>query len=580
MSKFGLTEAQRKTEPWGLPAELLEPAKTITDPVHGDIYISKLELLILDSPPMQRLRRIRQLGTTHLVYPGATHTRLSHSLGALRTAQNLLDAVIDHANLPNATPDLISEWRSNGHDGERSIAEAIVLARLGALLHDMCHIPYGHSIEDDLGILIPHDENEKRFELLWQELEKSLLASKDFIKLTTSIGDDLTEALRPLILSKEENIYESTQRYPFVADIVGNTICADLIDYLQRDHLYTGLPARLGHRFIEGFYVTRSDNRYRKKRMVVQISRDGRQRTDVISEMLKYLRYRYELSERVIVHHAKVAADVMVGKLLALWLEYLKSTGSKESPVDLLEQHMTRFGDDGLLEYIRITVETGKKSYPHCDAILDICTALLNRSLYKLIGHSRQFPIAEEVYSQYGKAEHRRDLEAESASFADLDSTWHVLLWVPSPAMKLKGADVLVEDNGRISKLSSMGVVGRGAGGEIQKDHRALWTLGVYIHPSLRDNEPVCGRILAYIRDKLPGVEWNEYQKQPDIDQLICHAAAIQLGLRVGEDANLIKLNQGIAAYGGTGEFDSRVQQLADAYENTEVADQKELELK
>ena len=70
------------------------------------------------------------------------------------------------------------------------------------------------------------------------------------------------EALRyPLILSKLQGHEptDASERYPFVGDIVGNTICADLIDYLQRDHEFTGLPAKLGDRFIHGFYVTRSE---------------------------------------------------------------------------------------------------------------------------------------------------------------------------------------------------------------------------------------------------------------------------------------------------------------------------------
>ena len=579
MSKFGLTEAQRQTRPWDLPAELLVPAKTITDPIHGDIYILKLELLILDSPPMQRLRRIRQLGTTHLVYPGATHTRFSHSLGALRTAQNLLDAVIDHGNMLTATPDLIREWRSTGSDGDRSLAEAIVLARLGALLHDMCHIPYGHSVEDDLDILIPHDKNEPRFNLLWQDLVQSLHWSLKMPKSKKLINDDLEEALKPLILSKSQTANKINQRYPFVADIVGNTICADLIDYLQRDHHFTGLPASLGHRFIEGFYVTRSDNPYQQKRMVVQVSREGRRRTDVISEMLKYLRYRYELSERVIVHHAKVAADVMVGRLLEMWLEYLAASSSGEDHKQILERQMVRFGDDGLLEHIRETAKGAVQENKQTEGIVEVCDALLNRRLYKLIGHCRQVSIASQVYSAYGNASSRRELELEISQFANLENEWQVLLWIPSPEMKLKGADVLVEDNGRISPLSSMQTVGRGAGQEIQEDHKALWTLGVYVHPQLRDDRETCDRILAYIRNKLPGLEWNEYAEQPDIDRLVCRAAAKELRLLVGEEDNLMSLTQNIAAHGGTDDFGGRVQQLVDAYPATAENEQTNLDL-
>ena len=565
MSKFGLTAIHRKTKPWGLSEELLEPAKTITDPIHGDIYVCVLELHVLDSPPMQRLRRIRQLGTTHLVYPGATHTRFSHSLGALRTAQNLLDAVIDHGTLPNSAPDLLGEWQGSS-DGTRMLSEAIVLTRLGALLHDMCHVPYGHSIEDDLGILTPHDKNEKRFSVLWNELQESLKITLNTSDDKYPIGDELSRALRPLILSKTTSTMCTDQRYPFVADIVGNTICADLIDYLQRDHYYTGLPARLGRRFMEGFYVTPSDHAYQRKRMVVQISRDGRRRSDVISEMLKYLRYRYELSERVIVHHAKVAADVMIGRLLETWLEYLRVSANNKNPEEMLERQLTKFGDDGLLEHILEAVESGKERDHNCDALSDICKALLNRRLYKLIGHSRQVHLSEEVYKKYGKREDRRALESEVARFVGLDDNWHVLLWVPSPEMRLKGADVLVDDNGTISKLSTMVDVGRGAGRQIQEDHRALWTFGVYVHPTVQHKKDVCDLIVAWIKNKVPGIRWNEYDEQPDLTKLTVRAVAEKLDTRVSDEKNILETAKTVCKRGHATEFAAVVQNVVDAH--------------
>jgi HD superfamily phosphohydrolase len=84
--------------------------KVITDPVHGDIVLMPIEMRIVDSPPFQRLRRVRQLGTTHLVYPGASHSRFSHSLGALKAVQALLDAVLSQRLGLHSTPDLVTQW--------------------------------------------------------------------------------------------------------------------------------------------------------------------------------------------------------------------------------------------------------------------------------------------------------------------------------------------------------------------------------------------------------------------------------------------------------------------------------------
>jgi HD superfamily phosphohydrolase len=87
MDAWGLSELQRSQRPWGLDIDWLSPGKVVTDPVHGDIHLLKIEVALLNSPPLQRLRRIRQLGTSNLIYPGATHSRLSHSIGTLYVAQ-------------------------------------------------------------------------------------------------------------------------------------------------------------------------------------------------------------------------------------------------------------------------------------------------------------------------------------------------------------------------------------------------------------------------------------------------------------------------------------------------------------
>ena len=346
MPNWGLTKQQRQMEPWGLHPELLAPRKVTTDPVHGDIYTTALEQALVDTPPFQRLRRVRQLGATHEVYPGATHTRFSHSLGALRVVQDLLDGVMTQNEGRRAVPDLIVQWReADDEQARRDIAQSVVLARLGALLHDLCHVPFGHSIEDDLGVLVSHDENGPRFAELWSDLAAQLpdrverhvrrrlqqyedpTAEMEKVQRSlgtlTSIDGELHRELRPLIISKDDHAKElaaaGDMRYPFAADLVGNTICADLLDYLLRDHLYTGLPASLGHRFTSAFFIVPTGRGPYSQRVALNIMQDGYERTDVISELLKALRYRYELSERALYHHAKLAADVMIAKALDLW---------------------------------------------------------------------------------------------------------------------------------------------------------------------------------------------------------------------------------------------------------------------
>jgi HD superfamily phosphohydrolase len=108
---------------------------TIRDPVHGFVLLNDLEVEVISSEPFQRLRYIRQLALTYLVYPGAEHSRFSHSLGVMEFASKIYDTLIyKHQH------DL--KW-----DKQR-IAKNRQLLRLAALLHDIGHAPFSHASEE------------------------------------------------------------------------------------------------------------------------------------------------------------------------------------------------------------------------------------------------------------------------------------------------------------------------------------------------------------------------------------------------------------------------------------------------
>src|SRR5579884_158758 len=110
MPEWGLDSEMRRCRPWGLPWYWLRPSKVVTDPIHKDIFLTKLEKELIDTPPFQRLRRVRQLGTTQWVYPSATHTRFAHSLGTLRAVQDLFDVAYGQRHGHHAVPDLFGQW--------------------------------------------------------------------------------------------------------------------------------------------------------------------------------------------------------------------------------------------------------------------------------------------------------------------------------------------------------------------------------------------------------------------------------------------------------------------------------------
>jgi HD superfamily phosphohydrolase len=549
MPEWGLTRTQRRLEPWGLDESWLVPLKVVTDPVHGDLYLTRLEVELVDSPPMQRLRRVRQLGTAHLVFPQATHSRFTHALGTLRTAQDLIDGLLRNREGARRPSSLLDEWEAAG-ELELRLAEATVLARLGGLLHDLCHVPIGHTVEDDLRVLTPHDRNLGRYLQLWAQIpEGPRMAIENARSRAAHVeGASLLAELRMLILSKmDPDIEQPSQAqmddppkadgelaprssYPFVHDVVGNTICADLLDYIRRDHYNSGLPLAVGSRFAQDFYVSRSDDVHYKQRMVVRVRRGGRLRSDVTTELLKYLRYRYELTERVLVHHAKTAADAMIGKLLEMWFDAIwldlvaeHSTDLADDPQannatwlrkqvalddwdrddlgarlpeqsdrvrtldrrarEAVETEFLRWSDDGLLEHLASEAERHSHD-ARWRAIGSLATSVLERRLYKLVGHARETSEhrRKDKYRQFGGPSSRREREQAAAKLAGLDHSWQLLLWVPNPKMRLKAADVLIDDGSRIEPLGDFDVDASG----IVKRHEDLWAVSVYADANLR----------------------------------------------------------------------------------------------
>jgi HD superfamily phosphohydrolase len=566
MPDWGLSKEQRRTRPWGLPEAVLRPAKVFTDPVHGDIHLNRLELACVDSPPFQRLRRIRQLGETHLVYPGAVHTRYSHSLGALRLTQHLLDRVYSQSQGPHATEDLIAEW---GEETSARWAEATVLARLGGLLHDLCHVPAGHTIEDELGLLESHDKNNVRFEALWGELIASVLAQlenreEDLVAsdVKASLGQStggLFKELRRLIISKGRGVKPIDEmRYPFCADLVGNTICADLLDYLARDHLFSGLPHSLGQRFTSAFFIVGAKRGPYSERLALNIMRDEHERTDIVSELLKALRYRYELTERVLVHHAKLAADAMLGEAIerwgwAVWYSEAKAAGQldqgqfgsrfegqkiparrelmepagkdeRRQPIRRaarrrMDREFRQMGDEELIGALRNLPE--RDEFPEEAVTLlrqaaELASDLQLRRLFKKVARvgPRDAP-AEKLWKLYGNADSRAALELGAQRFAKLSGGPKVILWLPPPQMRLKLAEVLVSHSRGISPFVDYERSGSRRGSEIYDAHEALWSAYVFVHPELKRDGRAVDHVVAYLAREM-GVHWEGFDHLGD----------------------------------------------------------------
>jgi HD superfamily phosphohydrolase len=287
----------------------------VRDPVHGDIHLTHEEMRVLDTPEMQRLRGVKQLGTAFLVFPGAVHTRFDHSIGALHMTQRIVDAVNLSFELDPKACVGVSEQ------------EARVL-RLASLVHDATHVPFGHSIEDQDGIFGRHDLP-YRFQRLFGP--------------STRLGAVLRElgVLDDVLAILEAGDGRAVPAY--WRQIVGGTIAADILDYLARDAYFTGLRLAIDERVVSYLKIDRvSGNLY------IDLAKHDLLREDILSEVVRMLEARYYFSERVYYHHAKVSA----GALLARAVEAALACGAvkesdfydrtDESVLDLLERSVDK----------------------------------------------------------------------------------------------------------------------------------------------------------------------------------------------------------------------------------------------
>jgi uncharacterized protein len=168
--------------------------KIIKDPVHGYVEVEDFALALLDSPPMQRLRYIKQLGFSYLVYPGANHTRFEHSLGTMFLAD-------------------VTSRRFGLSDEDRTLVVA------AGLLHDIGHGPFSHASEPLMEQFLhtTHDDIE-------------MLVSHGTGRLLEESGIDPGELCR---------VVKGKHR---LSGIIHGDLDVDRMDYLLRDAYYTGAP--------------------------------------------------------------------------------------------------------------------------------------------------------------------------------------------------------------------------------------------------------------------------------------------------------------------------------------------------
>ncbi len=180
--------------------------KIIQDPVHGPVRVSGIIGELIDTPEFQRLRYVKQLGMSYLVYPGANHTRFEHSLGTMFVASQFAERLeIDQSDMLLAS----------------------------ALLHDLGHPPFSHSFEDLFQSWTGLDHAEAGRRII---LGKKPFTNSGIPGILEKYGLDAVSVSKAASGSKDLGV---------VSAIISGPVDADELDYLNRDSIFCGIPLGL-----------------------------------------------------------------------------------------------------------------------------------------------------------------------------------------------------------------------------------------------------------------------------------------------------------------------------------------------
>ncbi|MGD6794025.1 HD domain-containing protein [Metabacillus sp. cB07] len=312
----------------------LSEEKVFKDPVHRYIHVrDKLIWDLIGTKEFQRLRRIRQLGTTYLVFHGAEHSRFNHSLGVYEIVRRIVDDVF--------------KGRPEWNDDDR------LLSLCAALLHDLGHGPFSHSFE-------------KVFHMDHEQFTREILTGDTEVNaVLRQMGDDFPKKVAEVI----GKTYENKQ----VVSLISSQIDADRMDYLQRDAYFTGVS--YGH-----FDMERILRVMRPREDQVVIKQSGMHAVE------DYIMSRYQMYWQVYFHPVTRSAEVILTKILHRAKDLHKNYYTfRQDPVhfySIFEEEVTT--EDYLKLDESVVMYYFQQWQEEADPILsDLCRRFMNRNLFQ-----------------------------------------------------------------------------------------------------------------------------------------------------------------------------------------------------
>ena len=340
-------------------------SKHINDPIWTTFELEPQEVLLIDSPLLQRLRGVKQLGLAHLVFPGANHDRFEHICGVVNAAERVFRALQTNAERRRE-----AEQRENRDlpildDKQRR------LVRLAALLHDVGHGPFSHAIEPVVAARYGDElrafNNKAKVDL---NLD-STVAIGELISVLIALSPTLKKVLNNHLFSNvgahtglEKQLELATlilgaRRHgqpAFLSAIISGQTDADKLDYMSRDAHHSGMPIQFDtERLLSKLEIVRCtpDNLPREQEMNRRFAEEctNQQYFDIgiaasgVGALEQMLIGRAFLYDRLYHHHKVRAADAMAQRLL----HYAQT--ERGAPFDLAELYQA-LGDDAMIRLL------------------------------------------------------------------------------------------------------------------------------------------------------------------------------------------------------------------------------------
>ena len=312
------------------------------DPIYGFITVDPLELELINSSPFQRLRHIKQLATSYLVYHGAEHTRFGHSLGVMHLVSRVFDSAVENFEKRNEKPLFDKKtqlWYRQ-------------LLRLIALVHDLGHPPFSHAGEGVFEDGLKHED-----------FTKKIIFEKEVADIICRIGNRTVEELKAkkynitpeliwLIYGEKDSIAVLNKKYimpdfKFLKSFMDSDLDCDKMDYLLRDSHYCGVNYGKYdiNRLISSLTVYKNEE---ENILNLAVERGGLQAFE------EFVVARYFMFVQVYFHKTRRYMDMLLNDLLKMVLP----TITRSMPAREYLQHT----DNSVLEAIEIIKAAGNET--------------------------------------------------------------------------------------------------------------------------------------------------------------------------------------------------------------------------